>query len=101
MTRSTTALIVFAAAIANVGAASGLAQNTPPPIPAADDGALPVAAAEARAVASSLADELEGKFVFPEVGKLYAALLRSRAAAGAYDAAGTRAGLASKLTDDV
>ena len=102
MNRPTTALIVFAAALANAGAAPGLAQNNPPaPAPAADDGALPVAAAEARAVANSLADELEGKFVFPDVGKRYAALLRSKAAAGGYDASGTRAKLASMLTEDV
>ena len=101
MNRSTTALFVFAAALANAGAAPGLAQSPPAPAPAADDGALPVTATESRAVAISLADELEGKFVFPDVGKRYAALLRSKAAAGAYDAAGTRAALASMLTDDV
>jgi hypothetical protein len=101
MTRSTTALFAFAAALANAGAAPGIAQTSPTAAPAADDGTLPVAAAEARAVATSLADELEGKFVFPDVGKSYAAMLRSKAAKGGYDAAGTRAALASMLTEDV
>ena len=45
MNRSTTALFVFAAALANAGAAPGLAQTAPRPAAAADDGALPVAAA--------------------------------------------------------
>ena len=101
MNRSTTALFAFAAALANVGAGPGLAQSNPPAAPAADEGAKPVAAEEARAVANSLADELDGKFVFPEVGKRYAASLRSKAAAGGYDAAGTRAKLAAMLTEDV
>lgn len=101
MNRPTTALIVFAAALANAGSAPGFAQSTSPPLSAADDGALPVAAAEARAVANSLADELDRKFVFPDIGKRYAASLRSKAAAGGYDASGTRARLASMLTEGV
>ena len=100
MKRSTAVLFLFTALAG--GSAAGIAQQAAPPAPrAADDGALPVAAAEARAVAASLADELEGKFVFPDVGKRYAAMLRAKAAAAGYDAAGTRSSLAAMLTDDV
>lgn len=102
MNRSKTALVLFAAALAGAGAPAGFAQQSAPPAaPAADDGALPVLPAEAREVAESLAGELDAKFVFPEIGKQYAAKLRSTAAAGGYDSAGTRAALAALLTDDM
>ncbi|MBV9884204.1 MAG: S41 family peptidase [Sphingomonadaceae bacterium] len=61
----------------------------------------PLAPAAARQVAETLASALERLFVFPEVGRRYAATLRAHAAAGDYDALGTRTALAEALTRDV
>lgn len=61
----------------------------------------PLAAAAARQVATSLADTLDRIFVFPEVGRRYAAALRAHIAAGDYDAPASRAALAEALTRDV
>jgi hypothetical protein len=69
-----------------------------PPAPAA---AAALAPAAARQVAETLASALERLFVFPEVGRRYAAALRAHAAAGDYDALGNRTALAEALTRDV
>lgn len=59
------------------------------------------AAAGNRAVARDLAAALEANYVFPETGARYAAHIRSRAAAGAYDGFADPAALASRLTEDL
>lgn len=60
----------------------------------------PVAKVDARALARDLARRLESDFVYPEQGRRYAAALRARAEAGAYDAL-KGAPLAKTLTDDL
>jgi hypothetical protein len=67
---------------------------------AADPGSLPLEAGEGRAVAEKLAVELTKSFVIPANAKDYAAMLRANAAAGRYDK-GTRAELATRMTDDL
>jgi len=57
--------------------------------------AAPLAPPAIRAAAGELAGLLERDFLFPEVGKRYAAALRERAAAGAWDGMSDPAALAS------
>ena len=57
--------------------------------------------AEAKKAVAKLADELEKNFVFPEVAKRYAAALRSKLAAGAYDDATDGHALAQAVTADL
>ncbi|WP_114227263.1 MULTISPECIES: S41 family peptidase [Sphingomonas] len=91
-----------------LGTSVALAQAAPPaaaPAPVATpavpaEAALPLEAGEGRGVAEKLASELASKFVLPEQGKAYAAMLRAKAATGRYDH-GTRQSLATLLTDDL
>lgn len=53
-----------------------------------------------KTVANALADRFESDFVYPDIGKRYATMLRANAAAGGYDALGGVA-LAEKLTADL
>ena len=55
---------------------------------------------DSRAIASSLAARLESDFVYPDVGKRYAAGIRDHANAGRYDAL-RGLDLAKRLTDDL
>ncbi len=57
--------------------------------------------AEIRSAAEELADLLEGNYVFPEIGLLYAAHLRERAAGGAYDGAATAEKLAAQFETEL
>lgn len=105
-----TALIFFCAAclagpaIAQSIAPAPAAGSGSPAGPAAatlsDAGALPLEAGEGRKVAETLATQLLSDFVIPANAKDYAAALRANAAAGKYDS-GTRAELATRLTDDM
>jgi hypothetical protein len=72
------------------------AAPTPPAAAAAYFNAI-----EADAVAGKLADALETDFVFPEVGKQYAAMLRARRAAGAYRNAASADAFAAAVTADL
>lgn len=54
--------------------------------------ALPDTDAHRRLVVGRLADTLEENFVFPDVARRYAAMLRAKAASGGYDALGERFG---------
>lgn len=91
-----------------MGSPAALAAPAPTAVPTAssatttevNEGELPLDAQEGRAVALKLADELQTKFVIPEQGKAYAAMLRANAATGRYDG-GTRKQLADRLTDDL
>jgi Peptidase family S41 len=58
------------------------------------------AAVQPRAIAATLADRLAADFVFPDQGARYAAALRTKADAGAYDGL-QGAALATRLTADV
>ncbi len=56
---------------------------------------------DARAVIPALAEKLEENFVFPEIGKRYAEMLRAKLAAGAYDGFDSRAAFAAAVTADL
>lgn len=79
-----------------------MAQEVAPPKPAAApvEKAAFDAADAARAV-TDLAAALEENFVFPDKGKLYAAMLRANLAAGKYAAAADADGFAGRVTDDL
>ena len=102
---------ILLAASSILVATSGLAQSTPaghagpaptsqPPRHLPPGSNEPLVQGEGRKVALKLADQLETKFVYAEVGKRYADMLRSNAEAGHYDS-GTRMELADRMTDDV
>lgn len=61
----------------------------------------PFVKAEADAVVRELATKLEEDFVFPEVGKAYANLLRSKLAAGAYSSFTDAEAFAAAVTSDL
>ena len=56
---------------------------------------------EAREVIAKLADSLESNFVFPEVGKQYAAMLRSKLGAGDYDSFANARAFSDAVTRDL
>lgn len=77
---------ILAAFLASVAVGAGLpALAQPAPQPPAAEAASPMDAAERKAVIEELAAELRDRFVFPEVGARYAAMLKAKLAAGAYD----------------
>jgi len=61
----------------------------------------PFVKAEAEAVLRQLATKLEEDFVFPEVGKAYASLLRSKVAAGAYSKFADAEAFAAAVSSDL
>ncbi|MFC3712680.1 S41 family peptidase [Sphingoaurantiacus capsulatus] len=61
----------------------------------------PIPAAERRAVVETLAERLHEDFVFPDIGDRYAALLRKKLAAGAYDDIADPKAFAERLTADL
>lgn len=77
-------------------ALSAQPEATPP-----DPAAKPLEAEERRTVLSKLAQELEDRFVFPEVAKAYATMLRDKLKSGAYDAIDNARVFASKVTADL
>jgi hypothetical protein len=90
-------LLLFAAAPAAMlsaqpAASPVAAQNAPP---------APINSQDARETALSLADQLERDYVFPDVATRYGQALRAKAAAGDYDAIGSRQALADRLTADL
>ena len=76
-----------AAAIATIGGGKAIALDGPA-VPAGDP-------------ALALADLLETGYVIPEIGKRYAAMLRQKAAAGAYKDIADPADLGQRLTTDL
>jgi len=76
-----------AAAIATIGGGNAIALDAP--------------AAPAGDPALALADLLETGYVIPEIGKRYAAMLRQKAAAGAYKDIADPADLGQRLTADL
>lgn len=101
--------IMLAAAgilVATAGLAQSNSAEQPGPTPAKPARQLPpganepLAQGEGKAVAQKLAEELEKNFVYADVGKRYAAMLRSNAASGRYDQ-GSRIELADRMTDDL
>ncbi|WP_158272061.1 S41 family peptidase [Marinicauda salina] len=84
------AFAAAAIALAAVGCAAAPAETS-----------ASVPAVASRAVAEDLAAALEAGYVFPDTGARYAAHVRSRAAAGAYDGVVEPEALASLLTEDL
>ena len=81
--------------------ASIAAAQTPAAPPVATTHATPVSAAQKRAIVDNLAQALIDDFVFPEVGQRYAAALRGKLAAGAYDGIADAASFATQVTADL
>jgi hypothetical protein len=75
-----------------------LAQPAPTPVAVPD---APVSAEESRTTARNLAGILEESYVFPAIARNYAAMLRAKAEAGAYDTIGSSVALAGRLTADL
>jgi hypothetical protein len=73
------------------------AQTAPAAAPVSDV----FVANDARIAATTLANDLESLYVFPEIGKKYAAMLRANVAAGKYDHFSSRADFASAMTADL
>jgi len=93
---------LLAAAAGAVASATSLAQPAPPSAPGpAEVADAPVTAEEAKRTALTLAGILEEAYVFPDIARNYAAVLRAEAASGAYDGIGTAMALAQRLTADV
>lgn len=91
---------IIISALVLVAGGTALAQTATPTPPSAA-AAAPVTSTQKRAVVEELAALLVDDFVFPEVGQRYAATLRSRLAAGAYDALTDQASFAKQVTDDL
>ena len=85
---------------APASAAGSGSPAAPAAVSAADPGTVPLEAGEGRKVAETLAAQLLTDFVIPANAQDYAAMLRKNAASGRYDN-GTRAQLATLLTDDM
>ena len=78
-----------------------VAAQTAPAPGSAEATEASIDAAEARATAEDFARILEDGYVFPDVAKRYAAMLRANAASGAYDGLGTAAAFADRVTADL
>ena len=68
------------------------------PAPAPD---VAISMAEARQTAIELAQKLDDNYVFPDVAKRYAAMLRANVQSGAYDGFTSGRALAERLTSDL
>src|SRR5947209_9114906 len=94
--------IAAAAALFVSAAAFGQAAPAPDPAPRpAVPADFDVTAADARQTATELARKLEDNYVFPDIGRRYAAMLRANAASGAYDGFTSGRALAERLTADL
>ena len=94
---------VLLAILASCAAAPSIAQLAAQPagqLPAPQRTA-PLQADEARRTAAALAQTLEENYVDAAVGKRYAAMLRDKAAAGAYDGISDPAVLAKLMTENL
>lgn len=89
---------VLAAATLAALSPLAMAQTAAPAAPAATPA---YDAVEAKKAIAKLADELEKNFVFPDTAKRYAAALRTKLAAGGYDAVTDSYTLAGVVTADL
>jgi hypothetical protein len=71
------------------------------PMPAAATSQAPLDAAERKLTIEDLAAKLEANFVFPDVAKRYAAMLRTNLANGAYDGVTDPKAFGEKVTADL
>ncbi|MEA3001743.1 MAG: hypothetical protein QOH81_531 [Sphingomonadales bacterium] len=89
-----------AALFATAAPLAALPASAPVPGPGAPAD-LPVTGEEARQTAATLAQKLEQTYVFPDVARRYAGMLRANAASGAYDGFTSGRALAERLTADL
>lgn len=82
-------------------AVPAFAQVVAPAASAQPEAPTPFVKAQAEHVVSTLAKQLEENFVFPEVGKAYAAQLREGLAAGSYASFPDGKAFAAKVTSDL
>src|SRR5690349_15293884 len=87
-------------------AAAAIAQPAAAPVPGPAATPQPpadidITAAEARQTATILAQKLEENYVFPDVARKYAEMLRANAASGAYDGITSGRALGERLTADL
>jgi hypothetical protein len=94
-------LAVAAALLAGGVAAIAQPGPTPQPGPKMPAPDVAIAAAEARATVADLAAKLEESYVFPDTAKRYAAMLREKAASGAYDGFTSGRAFAERVTADL
>ncbi|MDP8916551.1 MAG: S41 family peptidase [Pseudomonadota bacterium] len=94
-----TAMSAFAFCAPVGGAAAQTPLNQTPP--ASAEAAAPLTAAERKTVVEQLAERLEARFVFPETGRKYAAMLRANLESGAYDSLSDALAFARRLTEDL
>ena len=85
------------ASLALASPAVSLAQ----PASAAPSAVQPVTEAERRQAVEGLAEALQARFVFPDVGARYAAMLRAKLASGAYDGLADPEALGKRVTADL
>ena len=97
MPKRFSALAALAFASTALSAQSSQQQPTPQDAPAP----APFNAEEAKAVVETLATQLEENFVFPEVAKKYASMLRSKLASGAYSSFPDSRAFAQAVTADL
>jgi hypothetical protein len=90
------------ALLASAALATGLpACAQPAHAPAAEAPAKPMDAAERKAVLETLAERLQADFVFPDVAARYAAMLRAKAAQGAYEQISDPSAFGKAVTADL
>jgi hypothetical protein len=94
-----TLLLALAAALTVQIPQLALAQ--PAPMQAASSASSALTAGDRWQAVQTLAGLLEQQYVIPKTGRLYAARLRSRLAAGAYDDSTDRIAFAARLTADL
>lgn len=97
MKRTALSLLLIAAA---TGASAPAQPVTAPPV-VEPKPALPFVAADAKAAVEALATALDENFVFPDVAKSYAAMLRAKLASGGYASFASADDFAKAVTDDL
>jgi len=97
-------IVLFALLTAAASGSAVQQAATPAPVPAiapTPGQDVAITSDEARRTAADLAQKLEDGYVFPDVAKRYAAMLRSKSASGAYDSFRSAQELAKQLTSDL
>ncbi|MFL6733458.1 MAG: S41 family peptidase [Sphingomicrobium sp.] len=89
------------AQILNAQSAAPAAVAQSPASPAAGPASAPFDKSEAAAAVSELAQKLEDTFVFPDIAKQYAGMLRANLAAGKYSSFADTGAFAAAVTDDL
>jgi len=95
------ALLLAAASLPAAALLAQGAEPAPKPEAAIRVKDITVTAAETRRTVEDLAQKLQDIYVFPDVAKRYAAMLRANAASGAYDNISSGGALAERLSGDL